>query len=224
MSVRAILFDLDGTLHDRAATIRGWLVGHVERHALPAGYAARFTELDDFGYRPKREVLPQLVREFGLAYDPEMLLADFSEHSLAAPVAMPYTHEVLREVLRELRARSLRLGIVTNGWEEAQPRCLEGCGLTGLVGDVVISKAVGLSKSDPAIYRLALNRLGVTAAQTWFVGDSPCNDVWGPGRVGLRTAYLPTGHALAGETPDVVLRDLRDVLTLPGLPLLPSSP
>ncbi|MCP2013325.1 putative hydrolase of the HAD superfamily [Deinococcus sp. HSC-46F16] len=195
-------------------------MGHLERHVLPTGYAERFTELDDFGYRPKREVLPHLVREFGLAHDPEVLLADFSEHSLAAPVVMPHAHQVLRE----LRARGLRLGIVTNGWEEAQTRCLEGCGLSGLVDDVVISKVVGLSKPAPAIYRLALDRLGVTAAQTWFVGDSPRNDVWGPMQVGLRTAYLPTGQGLAGETPDVVLRDLRDVLTLPGLPLLPSSP
>lgn len=220
MSVRGVLFDLDGTLHDRAATLRGWLEGHVRRHGLPEGYAERFTELDDFGYRPKREVLPQLVREFGLANNPEVLLSDFSEHSLTAPAVMPHAHEVLWE----LRARGLRLGIVTNGWEEAQTRCLEGCGLTGGVDDVVISKAVGLSKPDPAIYRLALAQLGVTAAQTWFVGDSPRNDVWGPGQVGLRTAYLPTGHGLAGERPDVVLRDLRDVLTLPGVPLLPSSP
>lgn len=192
----------------------------MRRHGLPEGYAERFTELDDFGYRSKREVLPQLVREFGLAHDPEVLLSDFSEHSLAAPVVMPHAHEVLRE----LRARGLRLGIVTNGWEEAQTRCLEGCGLMGLVDDVVISGGVGLSKPGPAIYHLALDRLGVTAAEAWFVGDSPRNDVWGPGQVGLRTAYLPTGHGLAGERPDVVLRGLRDVLTLPGLPLLPSSP
>lgn len=218
-TVKAVLFDLDGTLHDRAATLRGWLAGHMERHALPDGYAARFTELDDFGYRPKREMLPQLVREFGLTHDPEVLFADFWTH-LDEARPMPHAHEVLRD----LRARGLRLGIVTNGWEEAQTRCLEGCGLTGLVDDVVISKVVGLSKPDPTIYRLALARLGMTAAQTWFVGDSPRNDVWGPGQVGLRTAYLPTGHGLAGETPDVVLRDLRDVLTLPGMPLLPSSP
>ncbi|GAA5511992.1 pyrimidine 5'-nucleotidase YjjG [Deinococcus carri] len=207
---RAVFFDLDGTLHDRAATIRGWLAGHVARHALPDGYAARFTELDNFGYRPKREVLPGLVRELGLPHDPEVLLADFGEHSLAAPVPMPHAHDVLRE----LRARGIRIGVVTNGWVEAQTACLERTGLTPLVDDVVISKGVGLSKPDPAIYRLALARLGVDAADAWFVGDSPRNDVWGPQQVGLRAAYLPTGHALNGETPDAVLRDLRDVLRL----------
>lgn len=186
------------------------MAGHVKRHGLPAGYAARFTELDDFGYRPKREIMPQLVRELGLTHDPDALLADFSEYSLAAPVPMPHAHDLLRE----LRTRGLRIGVVTNGWVEAQTRCLEGTGLAPLVDDVVISKGVGLSKPDPAIYALALARLGVGAADAWFVGDSPHNDVWGPQQIDLRAAYLPTGHALAGETPDAVLRDLRDVLAL----------
>lgn len=191
--------------------MRGWLAGHMQRHGLPAGYAARFTELDDFGYRPKREVMPQLVRELGLTHDPALLLADFSDSSLTTPVPMPHAHDVLRE----LRTRGLRVGVVTNGWVEAQTRCLERTGLAPLVDDVVISKGVGLSKPDPAIYRLALARLGLDAADAWFVGDSPRNDVWGPQQVGLRAAYLPTGHPLAGETPDAVLRDLRDVLALP---------
>ncbi|WP_216319089.1 HAD family hydrolase [Deinococcus aestuarii] len=210
--MRAVLFDLDGTLHDRAATLRGWLTGHVERHALPAGYAERFTVLDDLGYRPKREVMPLLVREFGLTHDPRALLDDFSVHSLADPVPMPHAHDVLWE----LRARGVLVGVVTNGWVEAQTACLERCGLAGLVDDVVISKRVGLSKPDPAIYTLALERLGVTAADAWFVGDSPRNDVWGPQQVGLRAAFLPTGHALKGEVPDALLGDLRDVLSLPG--------
>lgn len=177
---------------------------------MPTGYAERFTELDDFGYRSKREVLPQLVRELALPHDPEVLLADFSEHSLAAPVPMPHA----LDVLRELRARGVRVGVVTNGWVEAQTACLERTGLLPLVDDVVISKSVGLSKPDPAIYTLALARLGVNAAKVWFVGDSPRNDVWGPQQVGLKAAYLPTGHGLKRETPDAVLRDLRDVLTL----------
>lgn len=207
---RAIFFDLDGTLHDRAATLRAWLLDHQARFGLPEGYAARFLELDDFGYRSKREVMPLLVEEFGLGCPPEDLLAHYD---VALDQARPMPHAA--EVLTELRRRGVNVGVVTNGWEEAQTRCLRVCGLTDLADDVVISKAVGLSKPDPRIYRLALERLGVRAADSWFVGDSPRNDVWGPGQVGLRTAYLPTGHPLNGERPDVTLADLRGVLDLP---------
>lgn len=207
--MKAVLFDLDGTLHDRAATIGAWLEGHTQRFDLPAGYGARFLELDDFGYRPKAEVMPLLVQEFGLSHPPDTLFADFWTHPDSA-VAMPHAHDVLRM----LRANGVRVGVVTNGWVDAQTRCLNACGLTDLLDDIVISREVGLSKPDPRIYTLALERLGVAVADTWFVGDSPRNDVWGPRQVGLRAAYLPTGHALAHEVPDATLRDLRDVLTL----------
>ncbi|GGL74099.1 hypothetical protein GCM10010840_10250 [Deinococcus aerolatus] len=208
--MKAVLFDLDGTLHDRNATVLRWLEGHTRRFTLPAAYAARFVALDDFGYRPKAEVMPLLVQEFRLAYSAQTLLGDFTAHFMVAPVVMVHAHAVLRQ----LRERGVRIGVVTNGWPEMQSACLNRCRLSERVDDVVISKAVGLSKPDPAIYRLALERLNVSAADTWFVGDSPRNDITGPQTVGLRTAFLPTGHALTGETPDAVLEDLRAVLTL----------
>lgn len=213
LPVRAVLFDLDGTLHDRPGTVRHWLKGHTRRFGLEAGYAARFLELDDFGYRSKRLVFPQLVREFGLDLAPDVLFADF-DTALDHARPMPHAHEVLEA----LRARGMKVGIVTNGWVDPQTRCLDRCDLTGRVDDVVISRAVGLSKPDPGIYALALERLGVPAAETWFVGDSPRNDVAGPQAAGLRAAFLPTGHALNGERPDAVLRNLRDVLSLFPVP------
>ncbi len=208
---RAVFFDLDGTLSDRNAAIRHWLARHVERFGLPAAYGPRFLELDDFGYRPKSEVMPQLVQELGLPHDPADLLAVFSTRAFAAPVPMLHAYAVLDE----LRSRGVKLGIVTNGWVEAQTQTLRGLDLPRRVDDVVISRAVGLSKPDPRIYRLALERLGVEASACWFVGDSPRNDVWGAQQVGMKAAFLPTGHALNGEKPDAALRDLRDVLTLP---------
>lgn len=209
-SIKAALFDLDGTLHDRSATLRRWLGEHTARFDLPQGYAPRFLELDDFGYRNKSSVIPQLVEEFSLTHDPQMLLADFSDRAFVMPQAMPHAPAVLRE----LRGRGVKTGIVTNGWVELQTLVLQSLNLFELVDDVVISKAVGLSKPDPRIYELALQRLGVQASEAWFVGDSPQNDVWGPQQVGLKTAFLQTGHALKDEQPEVILGDLREVLSL----------
>jgi putative hydrolase of the HAD superfamily len=216
--VKAVLFDLDGTLHDRNATVQGWLSGHVERFGLPAGYAQRFTELDDFGYRAKREVFPVLIGEFGLLHDASTLLNDYQSHLLTAPYLMAHA----LDVLTRLKANGIQIGIVTNGltgWTGAQALCIERLSLMHLLDAVVDSVDAGFSKPDPRIYTLALERLGVSAAETWFVGDSPKNDVWGPQQVGMRAAFLLTGHTLNGETPDAVLNDLRDVLRLERLPV-----
>ncbi|ACO45788.1 HAD family hydrolase [Deinococcus deserti] len=176
--MKAVLFDLDGTLHDRNATIRDWLEVHRQEFALPETYAARFLELDDYGYRSKREVITRLVQELELPHGVDTLLDTYWLHLNHARV-MPYTHEVLQ--------RGVRVGIVTNGWKEAQSRCLQVCALEGL---------------------------GAEVDSTWCVSDSPRNDIWGPQQIGLRAAWLPTGHALDGEIPDAVLHDLRDVLLL----------
>ena len=209
MNFRAVLFDLDGTLHDRAETVRRYLAGHVARFGLPEGYAERWRRLDDLGYRPKREVFPQLVAEFGLKHDPQVLLQDFSDRAWEDVALMPHA----REVLKELRRRGLKLGIVTNGWTVKQLECLDGLGLRGLLDDVVVSEAMGLRKPDPAIFQLALSRLKVGADEALYVGDSPLNDVAGPQSAGMKAALFPGGHLLPAEIrPDWTLHDLRGVL------------
>jgi len=204
----AVLFDLDGTLHDRQATVARYLHGHVTRFGHPDGFAQRFTTLDDFGYRGKREVFETLTREFDLSTSTDELLQDYDAHGWDECQLMPYAHQVLDD----LRAGGVRIGIVTNGWPEKQQACLDALDLTRRADAVIISKAVGVAKPHRDIYLLALDRLETTAPATLFVGDSPTNDVAGPQAVGLRAAYLPTGHRLPeGLCADFTLTDLRDV-------------
>ncbi len=212
--LRAVLFDLDGTLHDRPRTVRRYLEGHVRRFSLPDGYTERWTELDDFGYRPKAEVFALLVQEFGLKHAPATLLQDFSDHAWAACQRTPHT----LEVLNTLRQSGLKLGLVTNGPSDKQRQCLSGLGLDDAFDAVLISEELGFGKPDPRIYAAALDALRLPPSQVLFVGDSPRNDVAGPQAAGLRAAWLPTSHPLPQDvTPDVVLDDLPHLLKLlPG--------
>ena len=149
------------------------------------------------------------MAEFGLKHDPQVLLQDFGDHAWADCQLMPHSHEVLAE----LRQCGLKLGLVTNGWSEKQRQCMAGLGLADAFDTVIVSREVGCSKPEPRIYALALEQLGVQAAQTLFVGDSPLNDVAGPQSAGMKAALFPGGHAPPGHIrPDYVLTDLRGVL------------
>lgn len=206
-----MLFDLDGTLHDRPRTVRRYLEGHVERFSLPDGYAERWTELDDFGYRPKAEVFALLVQEFGVKHGPATLLQDFHDHAGADCQLTPHT----LEVLDTLRQGGLKLGLVTNGESGKQRQCLSSLGLDDAFGAVLISEELGFGKPDPRVYAAALNSLRLPASEVLFVGDSPRNDVAGPQAAGLRAAWLPTSHPLPQDvTPDFVLDDLTHLLKL----------
>jgi putative hydrolase of the HAD superfamily len=54
----------------------------------------------------------------------------------------------------------------------------------------VFSCSVGFRKPDPAIYRLALDELGVEPADAMFVGDGANDELGGAERVGMRAVLI----------------------------------
>ncbi|HXG62783.1 MAG TPA: HAD-IA family hydrolase [Planctomycetota bacterium] len=114
--------------------------------------------------------------------------------------------------LRELRARGLRLGIVSN-WDTRLRRIAEGHGLDRLVDFLVISAEAGARKPDPRIFREALARAGVAAAEALHVGDLADEDVEGALAAGLRAVLLDReGTAAADGIPTI-----RSLAELPRL-------
>lgn len=78
--------------------------------------------------------------------------------------------EELVAFIRGLRAR-FQTGLISNAWLELR-ELLEGhWHIDDAFDDLVISAEVGLVKPDPAIYKLALERLNVEADQAVFVDD-----------------------------------------------------
>jgi FMN phosphatase YigB (HAD superfamily) len=71
-----------------------------------------------------------------------------------------------REAIERLRARGLALAVVSN-WDVSLHERLDHLGIP-----VVTSADAGVRKPDPAVCRLALERLGVPAARTLHVGDT----------------------------------------------------
>jgi epoxide hydrolase-like predicted phosphatase len=78
------------------------------------------------------------------------------------------------DLVRRLRSR-YRTGLLSNTSLSQPQQLLQRHGLEGLFDVVVLSAAVGLAKPDPAIYRLALQRLGTAPEATIFVDDSEPN-------------------------------------------------
>ena len=119
-----------------------------------------------------------------------------------------------RETLVEARRRGIRLALVTNGDARFQRRKLARHHLTDYFAALVFEGESGFGKPDPAIYRLALTRLGLTAADAWMAGDNLEFDVAGPQRVGIRAAWVNRGgHATPpGAKPDRVVRSVQELL------------
>jgi putative hydrolase of the HAD superfamily len=103
------------------------------------------------------------------------------------------------DALARLRAAGLRLGVVSN----SDGRVEEALGVSGLRDyfDVVVdSTLAGVEKPDPAIFRAALDVLGVRPSEALYVGDLYDVDVIGANAAGIPAVLLlaPEGVAPPG--------------------------
>ncbi len=199
----AVLFDLDCTLTDRPATVRRFAAEFVKFNdrllADAAAVAAAITAADGNGYAPRPAVCDAVGRLAWRGAPPSAaeLLSFWRDRFPAATAARAGASDVLAD----LRAAGVRTAVVSNGAGDTQRRKLAAAGLAGVADAVVVSGEVGCRKPDPAIFRLALDRLGATAADAWFVGDHPVLDMDGARRAGLTTVWMADVHPWPGDVP-----------------------
>jgi len=118
------------------------------------------------------------------------------------------------EVLRTLKARGLKIALVSN-FDGRLHRVVAELGLSLFFDAVVVSSETGWAKPSPRIYAAALAALEVEPGEALMIGDRPREDVAGATAAGLRALlYDPRGRAPGPGS----IRDLRKVAQI-----LPAS-
>ena len=84
-------------------------------------------------------------------------------------------NEPVVALVHELRDAGFRLGVLTNNVRELRERWWPMMDFANIFHDIVDSHEVGMRKPNPAIYQLALARLGVEAHRTAFLDDAQSN-------------------------------------------------
>lgn len=102
-----------------------------------------------------------------------------------APVIEFAANEPVVQLARDLKAAGFRLGVLTNNVKEFRDYWWPMLAFEDMFDDIVDSHEVGLRKPNPAIYQLALARLGAAAERTAFLDDVPSN-VSAADAVGIR--------------------------------------
>lgn len=122
-----------------------------------------------------------------------------------------------RETVETLKARGVKLALVTNGAAVTQRAKIEQFDLAPLFDHVQIEGEVGFGKPEERAYRHALQALGVEAHETWMVGDNLEWEVAAPQRLGITGIWhdhlgvgLPSGSPIR---PDRIITNLGDLLT-----------
>ena len=99
------------------------------------------------------------------------------------------------DALQRLRARGVRLGMVTNGTGPDQRAKIERFDLARHFDHVLIEGEFGCGKPDIRVYHAAMDALQSDPAETWFVGDNLEWDVAAPQRLGLSAVWVDAARA-----------------------------
>lgn len=197
--IRAIGFDLDGTLIDHVgssvqavnalvAALDGtppedvhhiWFAIEAEQFELWRSGQIGFQE-------QRRRRLQAFLPTMGVeAPANDTALDDLFARYLDAYKAAWRLFPGVTDLLTALRDEGYRLGILTNGAREQQMDKLTTTSLLPLIDVVCVSEELGVQKPDERAFRALTGRLEVDPAQCLFVGDNPHHDIAGAESVGM---------------------------------------
>jgi len=198
--LRAVLFDAGNTLlfldHARMAAAVGAALGlPLTGAALAAGGAAAVRAMEAARASDRERAAAYLEALFLQAGVPaerlqevRAVLAELhAELHLWSGVA-----EGAREALARLRQAGLRLGVVSNSDGRVE-EALAAAGLRAYFDVVIDSAIAGIEKPDPAIFRAALEALGVAPEEALYVGDLYEVDILGANAAGIPAVLFAPG-------------------------------
>jgi putative hydrolase of the HAD superfamily len=148
-----------------------------------------------------------------LPVDLAIRLADrFTAYREAEMFIFPGAHDAIDA----LKARGVKLALVTNGAAQTQRAKVERFALTHRFDHIQIEGEHGFGKPDERAYRHAMQALGVTASETWMIGDNLEWEIEVPQRLGIYAIWMDAhGQGLPPESkvkPDRIIRSLAELL------------
>jgi len=231
--IKALLFDLDGTLvdHDTACVValtralrclvdpervdqaqvrRRWR--RLEDEAMERYLSGQLTFTEQ-----RRLRVTSLAAELGLGtWDDaraDAWFARYLHHYESAWRTYPDVRPVLTTLTEQ--HRHLRLGVLTNGDADQQRKKLRRLALATDLPEVIASSEAGAAKPAPEIFHRGCARLRLAPTGVAYVGDRRDTDAVAATNAGLHGIWLNRAGDPAPPEPTVIrtLQELPDLLT-----------
>lgn len=204
--VRALLFDLDGTLIDTVALILSSF-----RHATNEVLGSPLP--DEVLMRNVGVPLAIQMREFAPKHADELLRV-YREHNSKIHDEMVAEYPGAHATLEELAGRGYPMGVVTSKGTAMARRGLNAFGMGRFFEVVVTSDDVEIYKPDPHPLRYAAELIGVPVEECLYLGDSPhdMTAALAAGSVSVAALWGAFGpEAVLQPGPEYALPSIRDL-------------
>jgi HAD superfamily hydrolase (TIGR01509 family) len=188
MRIRAVLFDIDGTLLDsNDAHAHAWL-DSLRGHGRNVPYDHVRSRIGMGGDKLLREVAD---------IDHDSLLGQSITDRRSLILKAHYLPDVgpfhgARVLVDRLRSRGLICAVVSSATKEDIAELLRVAGVADLIDTVISADDADRSKPDPDLVQVALERIGVSPAEAIMIGDTPY-DIEAADRAGVSVIALRCG-------------------------------
>ncbi len=180
--INGVIFDLDDTLYSEKSYIRSGF--RAVSDYLGGDYENALWKNFDLG----RPAIDDLLKELEREPEKEKVLSIYRSHK---PDICLY--DGASQLIQELRAKGIKIGIITDGRPEGQRNKIKALGLENMVDDVIITDELGgvqFRKPCDIAFRIIVTRWCLNPADVVYVGDNTAKDFQAPQQLGMRSIQI----------------------------------
>ncbi|MDN4493137.1 pyrophosphatase PpaX [Ureibacillus aquaedulcis] len=209
MSMKALLFDFDGTLLNTNDLIIQTFM-YVLEERFPGQYSPK--DCMDFIGPSLIETFEQITPD-----EVEVMIEKYRQWNQENHDALVTEYDGVVDTLEKLKMQGIRLAIVSTKRRDTIAKGLELMGASHLFEFVVGLDDVKKVKPDPEPVLLAIEKLGVEKEEVMMIGDN-YHDIEAGKNAGVKTAGV--AWSIKGEeflrtfNPDYILQHMSDLLTI----------
>lgn len=188
--IKGVIFDLDDTLYSEKEYIKSGYKA-VAEFLGESSYADRLWKFFEAG----KPAIDELLKEIGNVHEREAVLHAYHFH-------MPdiRLYPGVTEILEELNAKNIKVGIITDGRPEGQRNKLTALGLN--IRDAIITDELGgiqFRKPCDIAFRIMAHKWRLPFEQIMYVGDNAEKDFQAPRQLGMKSIYFKNVEGLYQE-------------------------
>jgi len=217
--VVAAIFDIDGTLVSfkfDAEGVRTALIGELRARGVDTTGLSLSNPTQTILDTAKARMAP----EGGGYADYRRKAFDILDNFELRDVASTKPFPGIREVLVGLKAKGVRLAVLTNSGRKAATRSLTIAGLLGIFEFVLTRNDTETMKPRPEGLLRAISMLSLPKDDVYYVGDTPY-DVMAAKGAGVKSVSVATGSylpdRLSAEGPDFVISSISELSSVLGI-------
>ena len=182
IKIKGVIFDLDDTLYSEKEYVKSGY--KVVSSYLGGEYEDKLWQYFEEG----KPAIDMLLTELKCEHEKETVLNVYRQHKPAI-----HLYDGVKNMLKTLRDKGIRIGIITDGRPVGQHNKIEALGLDKAVDDIIVTDELGgvqFRKPCDIAFRIMAERWRMNPVEMIYVGDNIAKDFMAPQQLGMRTACI----------------------------------